>query len=163
MAKYAVPSDQLALHADRGGPMKATALMLADLGVIKSHSRPHRSNDNRFSKAHFKTLKYQMELQKTAPIMGEARIFCRCFFVWYNEGHHHAGIVMTPDQIHFGQASATRAARKTTLDAGLRNTPNGLSVTTPNRPRSRLRSGSTRQGTPRKSESDFENPLSQSC
>ena len=155
MTKYAVPSDQLALHADRGGPMKATALMLADRGVIKSHSRPHRSNDNRFSKAHFKTLKYRMELQKTAPIIGEARIFCRCFFVWYNEGHHHAGIVMMPDQIHFGQASATPAARKTTLDAGLRNTPN--------RPRSRLRSGSTRQGTPRKSESDFENPLSQSC
>lgn len=70
MAKYAVPSDQLALHADRGGPMKATALMLADLGVIKSHSRPHRSNDNRFSKAHFKTLKYQMELQKNGSNHG---------------------------------------------------------------------------------------------
>jgi putative transposase len=63
LAKHAVPPGQLTLHADRGGPMKAkaTALMLADLGVTKSHSRPHTSNDNPFSEAHFKTLKYQPE------------------------------------------------------------------------------------------------------
>ena len=61
MARHAVPPDQLTLHADRGAPMKAkaTALMLADLGVVRSHSRPHTSNDNPFSEAHFKTLKYQ--------------------------------------------------------------------------------------------------------
>jgi len=66
MGKHAVPRDQLTLHADRGGPMKAktTALMLADLGVLKSHSRPHTSNDNPFSEAHFKTLKYQPEFPR---------------------------------------------------------------------------------------------------
>ena len=66
LAKHAVPPGQLTLHADRGGPMKAkaTALMLADLGVTKSHSRPHTSNDNPFSEAHFKTLKYQPQFPK---------------------------------------------------------------------------------------------------
>jgi transposase InsO family protein len=105
MAKHAVPPDQLTLHADRGGPMKAkaTALMLADLGVVKSHSRPHTSNDNPFSEAHFKTLKYQPEFPKRFQTIDEARTFCRRFFSWYNEDHHHAGIgLMTPDQIHFG-------------------------------------------------------------
>ncbi|RTR09296.1 DDE-type integrase/transposase/recombinase, partial [Azospirillum griseum] len=66
LAKHAVPPGQLTLHADRGGPMKAkaTALLLADLGVTKSHSRPHTSNDNPFSEAHFKTLKYQPQFPK---------------------------------------------------------------------------------------------------
>ena len=82
MAKHAVPPDQLTLHADRGGPMKAkaTALMLADLGVVKSHSRPHTSNDNPFSEAHFKTLKYQPEFPKRFESINEARTFCRRFF-----------------------------------------------------------------------------------
>ena len=82
MAKHAVPPDQLTLHADRGGLMKAkaTALMLADLGVIKSHSRPHTSNDNPVSEAHFKTLKYQPEFPKRFQTIDEARIFCRRFF-----------------------------------------------------------------------------------
>ena len=102
MAKHAVPPDQLTLHADRGAPMKAkaTALMLADLGVVKSHSRPHTSNDNPFSEAHFKTLKYQPEFPKRFQTIDEARAFCRRFFAWYNEDHHHAGIgLMTPDRI----------------------------------------------------------------
>src|SRR4029077_896358 len=61
IAKHNVPPGQLTLHADRGGPMKAkaTALLLADLGVTRSHNRPHTSNDNPFSESHFKTLKYQ--------------------------------------------------------------------------------------------------------
>jgi transposase InsO family protein len=76
MAKHAVPPDQLTLHADRGGPMKAkaTALMLADLGVVKSHSRPHTSNDNPFSEAHFKTLKYQPEFPKRFKTIEEAHV-----------------------------------------------------------------------------------------
>ena len=79
MARHAVPPDQLTLHADRGGPMKAkaTALMLADLGVVKSHSRPHTSNDNPFSESHFKTLKYQPEFPKRFETIDAARIFCR--------------------------------------------------------------------------------------
>jgi len=126
MAKHGVPPDQLTLHADRGGPMKAkaTALMLADLGVVKSHSRPHTSNDNPFSEAHFKTLKYQPEFPKRFQTIIEARTFCRRFFAWYNEDHHHAGIgLMTPDQLHFGQADAIHAARQTALDAAFLNTP----------------------------------------
>ena len=124
--KHAVPFDQLTLHADRGGPMKAkaTALMLADLGVVKSHSRPHTSNDNPFSEAHFKTLKYQPEFPKRFQNIDEARTFCRRFFAWYNEDHHHAGIgLMTPDQIHFGQADEIHAARQTALDAAFLATP----------------------------------------
>lgn len=126
MAKHAVPPDQLTLHADRGGPMKAkaTALMLADLGVVKSHSRPHTSNDNPFSEAHFKTLKYQPEFPKRFGSIEQARAFCRRFFAWYNEDHHHAGIgLMTPDQVHFGQADVLSAARQATLDAAFLCTP----------------------------------------
>jgi transposase InsO family protein len=119
MEKHAVPRDQLTLHADRGGPVKAktTALMLVDLGVLKSHSRPHTSNDNPFSEAHFKTLKYQPEFPKNFATIEQARAFCRRFFAWYNQDHHHAGIgLMTPDQIHFGQAETVYNARQATLD-----------------------------------------------
>ena len=126
MEKHAVPRDQLTLHADRGGPMKAktTALMLVDLGVLKSHSRPHTSNDNPFSEANFKTLKYQPEFPKNFATIEQARAFCRRFFAWYNQDHHHAGIgLMTPDQIHFGQAEAVYAVRQATLDAAYMTTP----------------------------------------
>ena len=126
MEKHEVPRDQLTLHADRGGPMKAktTALMLLDLGVLKSHSRPHTSNDNPFSEAHFKTLKYQPEFPKNFETIEQARAFCRRFFAWYNQDHHHAGIgLMTPDQIHFGQAQEIYAARQATLDAAFLTTP----------------------------------------
>lgn len=126
MGKHAVPRDQLTLHADRGGPMKAktTALMLADLGVLKSHSRPHTSNDNPFSEAHFKTLKYQPEFPRRFETIDEARAFCRIFFAWYNQDHHHSGIgLMTPDQMHFGQAEEIYAARQDTLNTAFRNTP----------------------------------------
>ena len=126
MEKHEVPRDQLTLHADRGGPMKAktTALMLVDLGVLKSHSRPHTSNDNPFSEAHFKTLKYQPEFPKHFETIEQARAFCRRFFAWYNQDHHHAGIgLMTPDQIHFGQAQEIYAARQATLDAAFLTTP----------------------------------------
>jgi len=76
-----------------------------DLGVLKSHSRPHTSNDNPFSEAHIKTLKYQPEFPKNFETIEQARACCRRFFAWYNRDHHHAGIgLMTPDQIHFGQA-----------------------------------------------------------
>jgi putative transposase len=119
LAKHAVPPGQLTLHADRGGPMKAkaTALMLADLGVTRSHSRPHTSNDNPFSEAHFKTLKYQPEFPSRFGCIEDAKDFCRRFFSWYNQDHHHAGLgLMTPDQVHYGQAEAVQAARQATLD-----------------------------------------------
>lgn len=126
MTKHAVSPVQSTLHADRGGPMKAktTALMLADLGVLKSHSRPHTSNHNPFSEVHFKTLKYQPEFPKRFETILQARTFCRRFFTWYNADHHHAGIgLMTPDQIHFGQAETIDAARHATLTAAFLSTP----------------------------------------
>lgn len=126
IAKQAIMPGQLTLHADRGGPMKAkaTALLLADLGVTKSHSRPHTSNDNPFSEAHFKTLKYQPEFPKRFGCIEDARAFCRDFFIWYNQDHHHAGIgLMTPDQVHYGQADAVHAARQETLNRAFRINP----------------------------------------
>jgi putative transposase len=126
IAKHAVPPGQLTLHADRGGPMKAkaTAFLLADLGVTKSHSRPHTSNDNPFSEAHFKTLKYQPTFPKIFGCIADAKAFCRTFFDWYNQQHHHAGIgLMTPDQVHYGQADAIYAARRETLDQAFQDNP----------------------------------------
>ena len=86
--KHQVPPGQLTLHADRGGPMKAkaTAQLLADLGVTKSHSRPQTSNDNPFSESHFKTLKYQPRFPKRFGCIEDAREFCRAFFRWYRSG-----------------------------------------------------------------------------
>lgn len=137
LAKHAVPPGQLTLHADRGGPMKAkaTALLLADLGVTKSHSRPHTSNDNPFSEAHFKTLKYQPQFPKRFGGIEDARAFCRDFFTWYNRDHHHAGIgLMTPDQVHYGQADAVHAARQETLDRAFRLNPQRFVRKTPEPP-----------------------------
>ena len=133
-AKHAVPPGQLTLHADRGGPMKAkaTAFLLADLGVTKSHSRPHTSNDNPFSQAHFKTLKYQPTFPKAFGCIADAKAFCRIFFDWYNQQHHHAGIgLMTPDQVHYGQADAIYAARRETLSHAFRDNPQRFVNKTP--------------------------------
>jgi putative transposase len=124
--KHDVVPGQLTLHADRGGPMKAkaTALMLADLGVTKSHSRPYTSNDNPFSESHFKTLKYQPQFPQRFGCIEDAKTFCRCFFDWYNRDHHHAGIgLMTPDQVHYGQADEIYAARQTILDRAFQSNP----------------------------------------
>jgi transposase InsO family protein len=126
VAKHGVPPGQLTLHADRGGPMKAkpTALLLADLGVTKSHGRPHTSNDNPFSEAQFKTLKYQPMFPQRFETIDDARAFCRNFFRWYNADHHHVGIgLMTPDQVHYGQVDALRDHRQHTLNQAFAKTP----------------------------------------
>ena len=126
VTKHPAPPGQLTLHADRGGPMraKATALLLADLGVTKSHSRPHTSNDNPFSESHFKTMKYQPQFPQRFGSIQDAKTFCRSFFDWYNQDHHHAGIgLMTPDQVHYGQADAIHAARQITLGAAFNKNP----------------------------------------
>ena len=125
-AKHAVPPGQLTLHA--GGPMKATALMLA--GV--TNSRPHTSNDNPFSD--FKTLKYQPEFPERFGCVEDAKDFCRRFFAWYNQDHHHAGLgLMTPDQVHYGQADDIHAARQRTLDHAFSTNPERF-VTKPPEP-----------------------------
>ena len=103
---------------------KNTAFLLADLGVTKSHSRPHTSNDNPFSEAHFKTLKYQPQFPKSFGCIEDANTFCRGFFDWYNQDHHHAGIgLMTPNQVHYGQADQVYAARQVTLYTAFRQNP----------------------------------------
>ena len=124
---HAVPPGQLTLHADRGPSMKAraTALLLADLGVTKSHSRPYTSDDNPFSESCFKTLKYQPQFPKRFGSIQDAKTFCRAFFDWYNQDHHHLGIgLMTPDQVHYGQADKIHTARQNTLDDAFRANPN---------------------------------------
>jgi hypothetical protein len=103
---------------------KATALLLADLGVTRSHNRPHTSNDNPFSESHFKTLKYQPRFPQRFGSIDDARNFCRRFFDWYNQDHHHAGIgLMTPDQVHFGRVDAVHAARQVALDRAFAEHP----------------------------------------
>ena len=136
LAKHLVSPGQLTLHADRGAAMKAkaTALMLADLGVTKSHSRPYTSNDNPFSESHFKTLKYQPEFPKRFGCIEDAKAFCRRFFDWYNQGHHHTGLgLMTPNQVHYGQADAIYEARQVTLDNAFSANPERF-VRNPPRP-----------------------------
>jgi putative transposase len=126
ITKHDVIPGQLTLHADRGGPMqaKATALLLSDLGVTRSHNRPHVSNDNPFSESHFKTLKYQPRFPECFGCIEDATSFCRGFFDWYNQDHHHGGIgLMTPDQVHYGQVDAVHAARQLTLDQAFRQNP----------------------------------------
>ncbi len=109
----------LTVHADNGGPMrsKPVAFMLADLGVTKSHSRPHTSNDNPFSEAQFKTLKYCPRFPDRFANIFEARAFCREFFDWYNNVHRHSGIgMMTPADVHHGRAAETYRRRAAVLD-----------------------------------------------
>jgi putative transposase len=114
-----IDEDQLYIHSDRGSPMtsKAVALLLSDLGVTKSLSRPHVSNDNPFSEAQFKTLKYRPEFPKEFGSIEDARVFCRGFFDWYNNEHYHSGIaMMTPTTVHHGGAEKCNQARQAVLD-----------------------------------------------
>jgi putative transposase len=105
--KEGIAPGQLTLHADRGTSMrsKPVAMLLADLGVTKSHSRPHVSDDNPYSEAQFKTLKYQPDFPARFDSLEHARAFCQGFFAWYNHAHRHSGIgYMSPAAVHTGQA-----------------------------------------------------------
>lgn len=118
IVKQKILADQLTLHADRGTSMtsKPVALLLVDLGVTKTHSRPHVSNDNPFSEAQFKTLKYCPDFPDRFTSIEEARVFCKEFFRWYNTEHRHAGIgLMTPDAVHYRRAEQLHAARAVVL------------------------------------------------
>lgn len=120
IAKQGVARDQLTVHADRGSSMasKPVAFLLADLGVTKSHSRPHVSNDNPFSESQFKTLKYRPEFPERFGSFEDAHRFCSWFFGWYNDEHRHSGIAFhTPADVHYGRAAAIQAQRATVLDA----------------------------------------------
>jgi putative transposase len=117
-AKQGIPPGQLTLHADRGTSMKskAVAMLLADLGVTKTHSRPHVSDDNPFSESHFRTLKYRPDFPGRFGSIQDARSFCRSFFPWYNTEHRHSGIgLLTPQSVHYGLAADMLAQRQTIL------------------------------------------------
>jgi len=111
-------SGQLIIHSDRGSPMtsKPVALLLSDLGVTKSLSRPQVSNDNPYSEAQFKTLKYRPGFPDRFGSVEDGRAHCREFFPWYNTEHRHSGIaMMTPEAVHYGRAPEISAARQQTL------------------------------------------------
>ncbi len=117
--KQQIHADQLTIHADRGGPMiaKPVALLMADLGVTKSHSRPHVSNDNPFSEAQFKTMKYQPDYPDRFGSPTDARTWAQAFFPWYNDEHHHSALgYMTPKAIHYGEAAQLWAKRQIALE-----------------------------------------------
>lgn len=116
--KQGICRDQLTLHADRGQAMlsKTVALLLSDLGVTKTHSRPHVSNDNPYSEAQFKTMKYRPGYPDRFGCPEDARTWGRDFFPWYNHQHHHSGLgLMTPAMVHYGQAQQIQAERQKIL------------------------------------------------
>ncbi len=116
----AITRGQLTLHADRGSSMrsKTVALLLADLGVTKTHSRPYTSTDNPFSESLFKTAKYRPEFPSRFGCLQHARSFCVPFFGWYNTEHRHSALAMcTPHDVHYGLAEQRLAARAAVLAA----------------------------------------------
>ena len=118
--QQSIGREQLTVHADRGPSMrsKPVAMLLADLGVTKTHSRPYTSSDNPYSEAQFRTLKYRPGFPARFDSIEQARAFCRSFFAWYNHDHRHSGIgLMTPATVHHGRAKKAYAARQAVLAA----------------------------------------------
>lgn len=118
LRKQSIKRGELTVHADNGSPMTSlvVAQLLADLGVTKTHSRPHVSNDNPFSESAFKTLKYRPDFPEYFESIEHARLFCRYFFDWYNHQHRHSGISMlTPVSVHYHQYEAILQSRSTLL------------------------------------------------
>ena len=119
-ARQGVEPGQLTIHADRGTSMtsKPVAFLLADLGITKTHSRPHVSDDNPFSEAQFKTLKYRPDFPDRFGEIEDARAHCADFFRWYDDEHHHSGLAMlTPADVHHGLVEQRVAQRQLVLDA----------------------------------------------
>ena len=124
--KQNIGPDQLTIHADRGSSMKSkvVAQLMADLGITKTHSRPHVSNDNPYSESQFKTLKYCPAFPDRFGCIQDSRSFCRNFFAWYNKEHRHSGIgLMTPESIHYGLAERLNEKRSIVLRAAFQKNP----------------------------------------
>jgi len=124
--KQQIDPDQLTIHSDRGPAMKShtVAQLLGTLGVTKSHSRPHVSNDNPFSESQFRTLKYRPDFPDRFGSQEDGRRFCQEFFHWYNDEHYHWGIgLLTPEMVHYGHAQQILAGRQIVLDAAYRTHP----------------------------------------
>jgi putative transposase len=125
--KQQIEPGQLTLHADRGSSMKSkvVAQLLADLGVTKTHSRPHVTNDNPYSESQFRTLKYCPQFPQRFGSVQDCRAFCQDFFSWYNKEHHHSGIaLMTPEQVHYGLAEEISSHRAWVLASAFEQHPN---------------------------------------
>jgi putative transposase len=124
--RQGVAPGTLTVHADRGTSMtsKTVALLLSDLGVTKTHSRPHVSNDNPYSESHFKTMKYRPDFPERFGCIQDAREHFARFFAWYNDEHRHGGIgLLTPSDVHYGRAPARIEARANTLAAAFATHP----------------------------------------
>jgi putative transposase len=135
-AKQGIIPGQLTIHADRGSPMtaKPVAFLLAELGVTKSHSRPHVSNDNPYSESQFRTMKYRPTFPDRFGSYQDAHAFCGRFFRWYNHEHRHSGIGLhTPADVHYGRAELVRARRAEVLSAAYATHPERF-VRTPPKP-----------------------------
>ena len=121
-----VSPGQLTVHADRGSSMtsKPVAFLLADLGITKTHSRPHVSNDNPYSESQFKTLKYRPDFPDRFGSLPHARGFCGDFFTWYNTEHHHSALAwLTPADVHLGRIGPRLDARSRVLEAAFAQHP----------------------------------------
>jgi putative transposase len=117
--KQRVTRGQLTIHADRGSPMvaKSTAQLYVDLGIAKSHSRPHTSNDNPYSESNFRTLKYRPDMPERLGSVEHARQVVRALVDWYNDDHYHVGLALLhPVDVHHGRVANIVAARQRVLD-----------------------------------------------
>jgi putative transposase len=124
--KQNIAPGTLTLHADRGTSMrsKPVAALLVDLQVTKTHSRPHVSDDNPYSEAQFKTLKYRPDFPDRFGSIEDARAHCQQFFRWYNREHRHSGIgLMAPAAVHDGTAATMNVQRAVVLDAAFASHP----------------------------------------
>jgi len=124
--KQAIDPGQLTIHADRGSPMiaKTTAQLYITLGISKSHSRPHVSDDNPFSESQFKTLKYRPGFPDRFGSLQDSVAFCRSFFPWYNTEHRHSGIgMLTPEVVHYELAKDVIESRKRVLEVAFEAHP----------------------------------------
>jgi len=125
-ARQGIERGQLTIHADRGSAMtsKPVAFLLADLGVTKTHSRPHVSNDNPYSEAQFKTMKYRPDYPTRFGCLQDARAWAATFFDWYNREHHHTGLaLLTPADVHFHRTEDVQQKRQAVLQAAYKKTP----------------------------------------
>jgi putative transposase len=125
-AKQQIARAQITLHADNGAPMRAKNVtqLMANLGVQESHSRPHVSDDNPFSEAQFKTMKYRPDYPERFAEYDLALTWARGFFPWYNDEHHHSALgLLTPAAVHYGQAAQLVQARQHILQAAYRTHP----------------------------------------
>ena len=137
-ATQGIGRGQLTVHADRGSSMtsRPVAFLLADLGITQSHSRPHVSNDNPFSEAQFKTLKYRPYFPAQFTSIEHARAHCQEFFRWYNHEHRHSGLGLhTAADVHHGHATTVQTARAAVLTAAYQAHPERFVTKPPAPPR----------------------------